>query len=624
MKIFKTILIVLLVLFLIVVGGITVFLKTFDTSKIKTLVCQNLKETIDRDVSMGDIKFSLDIFKGVVLKVFDFTILDSPAFSKEYFLKVKEANVDLNTLAFLTKRQVQINSINVIEPQIRLIRTSDGKMNIPEPKASPQATSAQVKSKNSSTETSNAAATQAPGSSPQENPLLKALVISALNIRNGNVIVTDQSSTPALTIPIEHLDIEIKDLNFNSAFPISLKCSLFSGQPNIDLAANLRIFSDFTQINLQNSQLKTDLAQLDLSKMMTTVPALAPAGIEKLEGNMTIAVSKVDIVHNVLAKLDAHGETSDVKVALKYFPSVDHMNLKFDMDETNIRVTDMMASIAQGKITGKATILSYLTNPGITAAMSVDDLQLADLTQKLTLPAKTEGIVSVKFDANTATIDPKAITNALSATATFNITKGKIVDLNILRLVLSRMTVFPGLVDKLEQTLSSEYKDKLNNKDTIIDQFVINAGFSGGKTILQDVTIGADGFLVHAEGNMDMDQNLDLTTTFRINQDLSQSMIDAQDKFAYLQDQDKRINIPILPYKGKLKDLKIIPDVAAISKQAFENKGKEELQKAIFKALKIENKEPSSQETTQQQQQPTEQQSPEKAIIKNVLDSIFK
>jgi len=141
---------------------------------------------------------------------------------------------------------------------------------------------------------------------------------------------------------------------------------------------------------------------------------------------------------------------------------------------------------------------------------------------------------------------------------------------------------------------------------------------------LNKIELDADGFLFLANGRLNMERELSLAAEFYIPEELSSAMSSSVQELTYLLDANGRIFIPLQSYTGDIKDFVIYPDVEYLTKQIIGNKGKDELKKALFKALDIETT--SNTENTQDGQNNQIEEndnSPEKVLIEDVLDAIF-
>ena len=118
-----------------------------------------------------------------------------------------------------------------------------------------------------------------------------------------------------------------------------------------------------------------------------------------------------------------------------------------------------------------------------------------------------------------------------------------------------------------------------------------------------------------ASGNLGLDQNLVLAADLFIPTDLATSMISSVPELSYLSDTSGRIHIPFKPYQGKLQNTGLYPDVEELARKVLQNRGKEELKRAIFRALDIEETpvNPSSPRGASGQREPAGQQTPGEA-----------
>jgi AsmA protein len=121
----KLLIIIAAIVLLLVIVAVAIPL-FFDANSFKPMVQTQAKKALGRDVTLGDI--SLSIFSGAVV-VKDVSISEDPAFGKEPFVKAKALKVGVELMPLITSRQVNVQSISLEEPEIRLIQTPAGKWN---------------------------------------------------------------------------------------------------------------------------------------------------------------------------------------------------------------------------------------------------------------------------------------------------------------------------------------------------------------------------------------------------------------------------------------------------------------------------------------------------------------
>jgi len=225
--------------------------------------------------------------------------------------------------------------------------------------------------------------------------------------------------------------------------------------------------------------------------------------------------------------------------------------------------------------------------------MDMDQIQLMQVVDQALFPAKVEGKVSVQLSAQAEGLAPEQLKSSLTGHGKFALLEGRLKDINILKSVLDKMTALPAvggvyIGEEIINRLPESYTDRLKMKDTIIDNCETGLQFVNGAVQFNDFNIQTSGIRVGLNGQIDLDQNIELDGQATLDQELSSNIVESQETFAYLLNENKEIAIPLTSYKGKLAQLKILPDFKDFVKNALVNKGKQELRNVIFKALDLE------------------------------------
>jgi AsmA protein len=87
---------------------------------------QKLTATLGRKVTIGNL--SLNLFQGG-LKADNLTIADDPAFSTQPFLRATQLGVGVDLPLLLFHKQLDVKKLDVIDPQIQLLQSANGKWN---------------------------------------------------------------------------------------------------------------------------------------------------------------------------------------------------------------------------------------------------------------------------------------------------------------------------------------------------------------------------------------------------------------------------------------------------------------------------------------------------------------
>src|SRR5271154_3600346 len=114
---------IMIALVIVAVGVVPFFI---DANKYKPLAEEQAQKALGRKVTLGQI--DLSIWRGGLV-LHDISISDDPAFSKQPFLEAKSLSVGVALWPYITSREVQVRSITLEEPQIRMVSNSAGRWN---------------------------------------------------------------------------------------------------------------------------------------------------------------------------------------------------------------------------------------------------------------------------------------------------------------------------------------------------------------------------------------------------------------------------------------------------------------------------------------------------------------
>ncbi len=206
------------VLLLLIAG-----LLTYGALNLNSLVRNNRQYLLDRasgslgrDVAAQDIHIALGW--GVTLEISGLQIADDPAFSQLPFLKAKQVSGKVELLPLLTGH-VLITSLDLLNPEIRVLRDRTGRLNIATLGASRTASQAQ------------------PRAGHHGAPRIPIdFLVQTFDIKNGEVTFQDGASNP---IHIGHVNLAISDMNPSRPFPVRLGLAAMGGKQNFSLSGTV-------------------------------------------------------------------------------------------------------------------------------------------------------------------------------------------------------------------------------------------------------------------------------------------------------------------------------------------------------------------------------------------------
>jgi hypothetical protein len=330
-----------------------------------------------------------------------------------------------------------------------------------------------------------------------------------------------------------------------------------------------------------------------------------------------------------LLAMASEGRLTNGSAQLKGFPvPLENLNIFLAISESDVEIKEIALPIAGGEINATGRILEYQSEQKFLGKLELEKIQLQQLTEKMEIPAQIEGSLNGRFKATGKGLSKGQLEASLAGEGLIRVDDGRIKDVNILKIVLSKLSFIPNLVDQVQNKLPDRYKEKLKENDTILEKVEIDLRMHNNALVINQAQLIADGFMMIARGNCDFDQNLTLDADLYIPSDLSASMVAASKELKYLLDERQRIHIPLSQYRGKLARLKMFPNVGDLGKEIIRNRGKDEIRKLLNKALDFEGEDaqdssdPDASNQGGPVQPPEREVRPEGALIENILDMI--
>lgn len=624
MKIIKILVLTIVALVLLSAAVIFLFLKTFDVNKYKPQIVGQIKNALGRDVGIDNLALSLSVDRGISLGVQGLTIADDPQFSNENFLTVKEVSLGVDILTYLNKRQILVSSIDVKSPEILLIRGKDGQINAQTFKPLQEQTP------------------PASGTGPQEllsgapsahQPVFPVLLVKSIQVKDGRLIYRDKMMSPEVLIDASQLFLTVNNLSLTDPFNFSLEGSLWSKIKNVGASGVGQLNIQENSIQLSNVKATSNLSDISVDTLVRSLPMLEPAGLKRdLKGALQVFIDKVVIGSKGLMELSAKGSLDDGQAELKNLSvPVSKINIPFEATQENIKIKDASLYLGSGKVSLKGDIAGYLQEQKFHFLIQSQDINLEEVVDQKDSPVRLTGKLNSHFDIDGHGLSrPELLTDSLEGSGTIDIKDGKLIGINVLRLVLDRMSMFPDLAEKVKKNLSEKHKESLNQKDTVLNKVSLNTFVKDGSLMVEDARVETDTFNLSGKGTMTFSQELNLQASVAIPKELSQSMAMSAEGLEYLRDDNGEILIPV-SVQGRVPNLRFVPDLEYLGKKVLLDRGKEELQKVLEKTFgKDKDKTPAENQPSQDpqgQNQPVESQdekSPEQQLIEGVLDRIFK
>ncbi|OGX24940.1 MAG: hypothetical protein A2787_03150 [Omnitrophica WOR_2 bacterium RIFCSPHIGHO2_01_FULL_48_9] len=617
----RNLIIALLIIFILAViffAAAFIFLKTVDINKFKSQIITQLETAVGREVGIQDMAFSFSFRKGIVLKVSGLTIANDPGETEKNFLEVEHINIDVDFMVLLRERRILVKNVEVNSPRIVLIRSAAGVLNVQtlgQPSASADPSTDQL--------SPSAIAAKGEASANKKDfdlGALPAVLVKSIGLHDGKLLYIDRALKPGLSVAISMIDVQVTNFSLKDKFHFSVAAAVLGKQQNTNINGSAQLDLRNLQARLDDTRIAVNLSAVLPEEVLKVSPAMENFKIvRQWHGMLDVTLNQMAAGAKGLMVLSLDGQLKNGGVSVDVLAKpVENFNVIFNANESDFIVRNYALNIGTGKIFGEAKVAGYLKEANFSLAVNLEKVKIEEVHDMSTLPVKGQGNVFGQFKAQSRGLEPQAFLQSLTADGSAEVRGGKFLDLNVLGLVLDKLGVVPPLADvteKIQANLSEKYRWVLRQKDTNFQKIQFDIKVENQTAHLTRADIQAEGFGIAASGTCDFNQNLHLESAFAMAKDLSMEMGTAVSELELLFDNEGQIYIPFTTYDGPAAQVKMFPDPAYLTKRIVVNRGKEELQKLIDKAL--------GNDETDGQPSSGEEKPAEEKIIGDILDAIF-
>ena len=208
--------IVLLIVGLLVYGAIN--LNSLVKSNRQYLL-DRVGDSLGRDVQAQDVQIGLGW--GVTLEISHLQVADDPSFSQLPLLKAKQVSGRVELLPLLS-RQILITRLDLLNPDIRILRDRAGHLNVATLGARGATSARQARA----------------GGQGGAGQIPIHFLVQDLSIREGLITYQDAAAAGP---PIEagHVNLDLTDVNPTRPFPVKLGLSLLDGNRNLSVGGTV-------------------------------------------------------------------------------------------------------------------------------------------------------------------------------------------------------------------------------------------------------------------------------------------------------------------------------------------------------------------------------------------------
>jgi uncharacterized protein involved in outer membrane biogenesis len=194
---------VVIIVVLVVVAGLIAAPYLINVDTYRGVVESKLSQAIGRQVSLNDLRLSV---APLAIESKDVRISDDPSFRKDDFVQIQSLRLHLNFWPLL-RRQIQVTSLELLAPNVWLVKNPQGVWNFSTLGGKKSAASQVV--------------VIGAGVGAATSDGVTGFDVSNLSVKKGRVVITDQAHPKELS-SFDILDFSARDISSNVAFPFSL------------------------------------------------------------------------------------------------------------------------------------------------------------------------------------------------------------------------------------------------------------------------------------------------------------------------------------------------------------------------------------------------------------------
>ncbi|MBI5098803.1 MAG: AsmA family protein [Nitrospirae bacterium] len=554
-------------IFLLIIAAITIivitlifFIKTYVTpERIKTFLIPYAEQTLNRKISIGEIKINL--LKGIVVK--DFAVKETD--EKTDFVKCRDFILKFQLLPLLS-RKVVIDELKILSPEVRISRNNKGRFNFED--IGEKEKTGKVKEEKQPAET-------------QVLPI--SLLVNNISAKDSSFSFTDSTKGLPDIKGSFAIYASIKSADGAELFSegkIDAKFDEIVLQTSKKEIKNIKASLNYsTRIDLESKNIRIDKAELKIQKILLLVTGMIKSFGKEPEIDITVSVPKTksadlqklitsftDMKGLALSdsfsadlrltgkpqKLDSLKSNGEIKMKSLTYKSmtVTDFYTKYTLKDSKFEIVKMTAAAGNGKLDVNSVI--DLSTPEYVYSLSgsIDSLHVDEVVNSFFPKAKDTvfGLLSLNLKLNGSGTLPENIKKNLVADGDFNIKDGKITNAKI--------------ADNLSVLLKTDELKTINMKQANGTVKIRNSAARLDSMFL------SDDISMNPSGHIGLDESLDLVFDLKLSPRLSKKAL-GSGVAKYIKDEEGWGIIP-MKVSGTFSDPSYSVDVAKAGTRVIE------------------------------------------------------
>jgi hypothetical protein len=449
----------------------------------------------------------------------------------------------------------------LVDPIVRVEKNINGKIGL----------------KGISVPSSTPSGSSAAGTSSSEDKAFQFLMKS-MDIKNAAIYYEDFSVQPPLKASILNLDVSVNDFSQTQPFSIKAKGGLLSPVQNISVDAKIMLPSGSDPGFAENVTVSTDLSSLNWKEMSVVIPALASSGLEGLpKGRVRLIADKISFDPNALDKQSANLRWEDGWIKHRSTQSaIENIDLSLTLSGPDLTVDSFSSTFAKGIIKATARSQHFRTQPLTAVRWSSQDLAIDELTPKAldSRAPKLGGRLSLDFEGQAAGVAWPQISQTLSGQGQVALKDGVLLNYNVLREVIQKISIIPGAEDAIKNRLPGIYQAKLNESGTILKPLTIPFTMQNGQLFFSQLALDTDFLAIRGSGQAGLDKTISAKCVVLLDRDLSAAIAASVPQTQLLMNSNSNLEIPV-QIQGQFPQIMILPDTDYIGSKLLATKATE-------------------------------------------------
>ena len=267
------------------------------------------------------------------------------------------------------------------------------------------------------------------------------------------------------------------------------------------------------------------------------------------------------------------------KIVLSGFgPPVNQIEAEVILSAEKIRLNRLTGKVAGGTLDFSGDITVADSQPLVEMKGSFENVSLDELVKSENSGAvRLGGHVTLAFDGRARGFDWENISRSLSGRARMIVKDGVLLNFNLLREVMDKLSAIPGAGEAIRAHLPEAYRARLEDGSTLLKPLDLTAVITNGIFYLDPIQVETDFVLAYGAGQVGLDRSVNVRANLILEEGLSQVCVRAMSIIQVLCNNRGQMVIPVT-VRGQIPGLKIIPDKQYLTSKLLSAKTQEVLQ----------------------------------------------